>query len=54
MVPRALPVITPPLVLRPDWETLIRLASMRSKPLDLDVCPTLSPSRRFCDATDKP
>jgi hypothetical protein len=27
---------------RPDWETLARLASKRSKPSDLDTCPTLS------------
>jgi hypothetical protein len=34
----------PPSVLRPDWETLARLASRRSKPLDLDTCPTPSSS----------
>jgi hypothetical protein len=34
--------ITPPLVSRPDWKTLIRLASTRSKLQDLDACPTPS------------
>ncbi len=42
MVPRAPPVSTPPPVFRPNWETLVRLASTRSKPLDLDMCPTPS------------
>jgi hypothetical protein len=39
MVPPAPPVVAPPPGLRSDWETLIQLASMRSKPLDLDACP---------------
>jgi hypothetical protein len=39
MVPRAPPDVTPPSVLRPDWKTIARLSSTRSKPLDLDVCP---------------
>jgi hypothetical protein len=39
MVPHAPPVVAPPSVLRPDWKTLARLASTRSKPLDLDTCP---------------
>jgi hypothetical protein len=54
MVPRAPPVVAPPLVFRPDWKTLARLASTPSKPLDLDVCPALTSLRRFCGATDKP
>jgi hypothetical protein len=44
MVTRAPPAVAPPPVLRPDWKTLIRLASTRSKLLDLDACPTLSSS----------
>jgi hypothetical protein len=54
MVSRALPVVTPPPVLRTDWETVTRLASTWSKPLDLHVCPTLISLRQFYDATDKP
>jgi hypothetical protein len=46
--------VTPPLVLRPDWGTLARLAFRRSKSLDLDACPALSSSHRFCGTTDKP
>jgi hypothetical protein len=42
MVPRAPASIAPLPVLRPDWETLARLAFTRSKLLDLDACPTLS------------
>jgi hypothetical protein len=53
MVPRAPPVITPPPVFRPDCETLFRLASTPSKPLDLDACPTLTSFHRFCGITDK-
>jgi hypothetical protein len=46
---------TPPPVWRPDWKTLAKLTSTRSKSLDLDACPTLSSSpHRFCRATDKP
>jgi hypothetical protein len=44
MVPCAPPAVTPPPVLRPDWETLTGLASMRSKPLYLDASPTPSSS----------
>jgi hypothetical protein len=44
MVPCAPPAITHPPVLRPDWETLARLASTWSKPLDLDACPAPSSS----------
>jgi hypothetical protein len=44
MMPRAPPAVAPPLVLRPDWETLAILASTWSKSLDLDMCPTLSHS----------
>jgi hypothetical protein len=40
MMPRAPPTVGPPLVLRPNWKTLARLASRRSKPLDPDACPT--------------
>jgi hypothetical protein len=39
MMPRAPPVVAPLLVLRQNWETLARLASRRSKPPDVDVCP---------------
>jgi hypothetical protein len=39
MVPRAPPAIAHPPVLKPDWKTLARLASTRSKPLDLNACP---------------
>jgi hypothetical protein len=53
MVPQAPPAVTHPPVLRPDWEIIARLTSTWSKPLDLDMCPTPSPSRWFCDATDK-
>jgi hypothetical protein len=44
MVPRAPPAVGPPSVLRPDYETLAQLPSTWSKPLDLDVCPTLCSS----------
>jgi hypothetical protein len=54
MVPRAPPVVTPPPVFRPDWETLSRLASMSSKLLDFNACPAPTSLRRFCGATDKP
>jgi hypothetical protein len=46
-------VVTPPPVLKADWETWVRYASMWSKPPDLDVCLTPSSLRRFCGATDK-
>jgi hypothetical protein len=36
------PIVTPPPVLWSDWETLARLASTRSKPLDLDACPRIN------------
>jgi hypothetical protein len=40
--------------LRLDWETLAWLTSKRSKPLDLDTCPTLSSSSHwYCGATHK-
>jgi hypothetical protein len=42
MVPHAPPTVAPMPVLRQDWETVDRLASTRSKPLDLDMCPTPS------------
>jgi hypothetical protein len=42
MVPCAPAAVAPLPVLRPDWETLARLASTRSKPLDLDTCLTQS------------
>jgi hypothetical protein len=54
MVPHAPPVVAPPPVFRPDWETLVRLASTPSKLLDLDACPTSISLRRFCGAIDKP
>jgi hypothetical protein len=54
MVPRAPPIVVPPPVFRPDWETLARLASTPSKPLDLDVCPAPTSLSRFCGVTDKP
>jgi hypothetical protein len=54
MTPRAPLTVAPPPVLRPDWETLARLASRRNKPSDLDACPTPSSLRWFCGATDKP
>jgi hypothetical protein len=54
MVPRAPPVVVPPLVFRPDWETLARLASTPSKLLDLDACLAPTSLRRFCGTTDKP
>jgi hypothetical protein len=54
MVPHASPTVAPPPVFSPDWETLGRLASTPSKPLDLDVCPALTSLHRFCGATDKP
>jgi hypothetical protein len=45
----------PSLVLRLDWKTLARHTSRWIKPLDLNVCPTLSSSfRQFCGITDKP
>jgi hypothetical protein len=47
------PVVASPSVLRLNWETLARLASRRSKTLDLDACPTPTFLHRFCDATDK-
>jgi hypothetical protein len=50
---RAPPVFTPPAVLRLDWETLAWLASRRSKPPDLDVCPVPSSLYWFYGATDK-
>jgi hypothetical protein len=53
-VPHVPPAVAPPPVLRPDWETLTWLASRRSKPSDLDVCPAPSSLCRFCGATDKP
>jgi anaerobic selenocysteine-containing dehydrogenase len=39
MMPHAPPAVVPLPILRPDWEILVQLASRRSKPLDLDVCP---------------
>jgi hypothetical protein len=54
MVPHSPPAVTPPPVFRTDLETLDRLASMPSKLLDLNVCPTLTSLRQFCGATDKP
>jgi hypothetical protein len=53
MVPRAPPVVAPLPVFRLDWETLARLDSTRSKPLNLDVCPTPTSLLQFCGATDK-
>jgi hypothetical protein len=53
MVPRAPPVVAPPPVFKPDWETLIRLVSTPSKLLDLNTCSTPTSLRRFCGATDK-
>jgi hypothetical protein len=53
-MPRAPPVIAPPLILRQDWETLTRLASMWSKPLDfwrnwqIEVRLVLMPKPRNC------
>jgi hypothetical protein len=54
MVPHAPPVVAPPSVFRPDWETLVRLAFTPSKPLDLDACLAPTFLRWFCGATDKP
>jgi hypothetical protein len=54
MMPRAPLVVAPPPVFRPDWKTLVRLASTWSKPLALDACPTPTSFRRFYVATDKP
>jgi hypothetical protein len=45
--------VSPP-ILRQDWKTLPRLTFRRSKPLDLDACPTLTFLRQFCGATDNP
>jgi hypothetical protein len=53
MVPRAPPVVTPPLVFRTDWKTLVRLTFTWSKPLDLEACPAPTSLRQFCGATDK-
>jgi hypothetical protein len=53
MMPRAPPIVTPPSVLRLDWETLARLASTWSKLLDLNVCPTSTSLCRFCGVTNK-
>jgi hypothetical protein len=47
MVPRAPPTVATLPVLRSDWETLPRLTSTWSKPLDLYVCPTSLPSVGF-------
>jgi hypothetical protein len=54
MVPCAPPAVVPLPVFKPDWETLVRLASTWSKPLDPDVCPTPTSLCRFCGATNKP
>jgi hypothetical protein len=54
MVSHAPPAVAPPPIFRPDWKTLARLASRRSKPLDLDTCPAPTSLCRFCGATDKP
>jgi hypothetical protein len=54
MVLRAPSAIAHPPVLRPDRETLAQLASVWSKPLDLDMCPMPTSLRQFCCATDKP
>jgi hypothetical protein len=53
MVPHAPHVIVPPPVLRPDWETLARLAFKWSKLSDLDAYPTPSSLHQFCGTTDK-
>jgi hypothetical protein len=47
MVPRAPPAVAPPPVFRPDWETLTKLASTPSKPLDLDAYPGADRTRRY-------
>jgi hypothetical protein len=39
VMPHAPPVVAPLLFLRQNWETLTRLASWWSKPLDVDTCP---------------
>jgi hypothetical protein len=54
MVSHAPPVVVSLPVLRPDWETLSRPASRRSKPPNLGVCPAPSSLHQFCGATDKP
>jgi hypothetical protein len=54
MVPHAPPVVAPPPVFRPDWETLARHALTLSKLLDLNVRPAPTSLRRFYGATDKP
>jgi hypothetical protein len=38
MMPHAPPAVVPSPVLRQNWETLARLASQRSNPLDVDAC----------------
>jgi hypothetical protein len=53
MVPRVPPAVAPTSVLRPDWETLTRLASRWSKPPDLNASPAPSSLCQFCGATDK-
>jgi hypothetical protein len=47
MMPRAPSVVVHPLVLRLDWEILVRLACRRSKPPNIDVGPTPSSSVDF-------
>jgi hypothetical protein len=39
MMPRAHPAVTPPPVLRKNWETLAQVVSRWSKPPDIDACP---------------
>jgi hypothetical protein len=53
MMSRAPTVVAPPPILRPDWEALVRLASTRSKPLNLDTCSASTSLHWFCDAIDK-
>jgi hypothetical protein len=54
MVPHAPPIVASPPIFRPDWETLVILASTPSKLLDLNACPAPTSLRQFCGATDKP
>jgi hypothetical protein len=54
MVSHAPPVVMPPPIFSSDWEILAKLASTRSKPLDLDACHAPTWLRWFCGITDKP
>jgi hypothetical protein len=54
MMPYTSPVVMSPPVLRSDWKTLTRLASTRSKPLNLNACPASTSLHRFCGTTNKP